>query len=43
MSNSRDTIKVVCRLRPENATEKAGGYKICVSHTKESVKVNVNI
>ena len=30
MSN-RDRIKVVCRIRPENAIEKAGKYARCVT------------
>ena len=39
---SRDSIKVVCRIRPENALEMGGNYKRCVEHTKTDVSVSVS-
>ena len=38
---NRENIKVVCRMRPENAREKESGCKFCISHTKETVKITV--
>ena len=40
--SSRDSIKVVCRIRPENAIEKGGSYKRCVEHTKQDIQVTVS-
>lgn len=40
--SSRDSIKVVCRIRPENAIEQTGGYKRCVEHNKVDISVNVS-
>lgn len=42
MSN-RDSIKVVCRIRPENAIESTGGYKRCVEHNTKDISVSVSI
>jgi len=39
MSN-RDAIKVVCRIRPENAIENKGGYKRCVVYDDTKIEVN---
>jgi hypothetical protein len=41
MSN-RDAIKVVCRIRPENAIEKGGSYRRCVEYEKTAISVNCN-
>ena len=40
--SSRDSIKVVCRIRPENAIEQGGGYKRCVEHNKYDISVCVS-
>jgi hypothetical protein len=40
---SKETIKVLCRLRPENAREKESGYKNCVNYGKDTIKVIVRI
>jgi hypothetical protein len=40
-NNSRESIKVVCRLRPENTKEKESGCKQCITYTKETIKINV--
>lgn len=40
--SSRDSIKVVCRIRPENAIEQTGGYKRCVEHTDKDISINVS-
>ena len=40
--SSRDSIKVVCRIRPENAIEQGGGYKRCVEHNKFDIAVTVS-
>jgi len=37
----KSTIKVVCRLRPENAKELAGDYKRCVEFTDQEIQVQV--
>lgn len=39
---NRESIKVVCRIRPENAIEQGGGYKRCVEHTEKDISVAVN-
>ena len=39
----KETIKVVCRLRPENKLEKELGQKVCVNFNKSSIKLNVFI
>jgi hypothetical protein len=41
MSN-RDSIKVVCRIRPENAIEKQGAYQKCVEHDSTQIQVTVS-
>ena len=40
--SSRDSIKVVCRIRPENAIEQGGGYKRCVEHNKFDINISVS-
>jgi hypothetical protein len=42
-NNVRESIKVVCRLRPENKLEKDSGQKMCVNFTPTNVKLNVFI
>ena len=37
--SSRDRIKVVCRIRPENKIELAGAYQRCVEYDKENISV----
>lgn len=39
MASNRDRIKVVCRIRPENAIEKAGSYKQCVEYDSTNISV----
>ena len=39
---NRDSIKVVCRVRPENKLELAGNYQRCVEHTDKDIKVTVS-
>jgi hypothetical protein len=41
MSN-RDSIKVVCRIRPENAIEMGGSYKKCLQHTDKDITISVS-
>ena len=41
MSN-RDSIKVVCRVRPLNAIELEGNYKRCVEHNNRDISVTVS-
>ena len=41
--SSRDSIKVVCRIRPENAIESGGGYRHCVKHNEYDISVNVSL
>jgi hypothetical protein len=36
---NRDRIKVVCRIRPENAIEKSGNYKRCVEFDTKNISV----
>ena len=38
---SRDAIKVVCRMRPENKLEKEGNYARCVEFDKKNIRVTV--
>jgi kinesin family protein 5 len=40
MSN-RENIKVICRLRPLNQKEKDSGCGICITNTKENVKISI--
>jgi len=40
---TRDSIKVVCRIRPENAIEIGGSYKRCVEHNKHDISVTVSL
>lgn len=42
-NSCRENIKVVCRLRPENAMEKNSGQKICITHNKSSLKINIDL
>lgn len=37
--STRDRIKVVCRIRPENAIEKAGNYSRCVTYDQYNISV----
>ena len=37
----KESIKVVCRLRPENNLEKELGQKICVNFNGNTLKLNV--
>ena len=39
---NRDSIKVVCRIRPENAIELGGAYKRCVEHSEKDISVSVS-
>jgi hypothetical protein len=39
MASNRDRIKVVCRIRPENAIEKSGNYKRCVEYDRTNISV----
>lgn len=41
MSNNRECIKVICRIRPENQREIDSGCKPCINNTNESVKIQV--
>jgi kinesin family protein 5 len=41
-ANNRDSIKVVCRIRPENAIETKGSYRRCVTHDDTKIEVNCN-
>lgn len=43
MSASKETIKVLCRLRGLNKREIEGDYKPCVTNTKENLKLTVQI
>jgi hypothetical protein len=43
MSNNRESIKVICRIRPENQNEIDSGYKPCIVNTSESVKIQVKL
>ena len=38
--STRDRIKVVCRIRPENAIERTGNYARCVTYDKTNISVN---
>ena len=38
---SRDRIKVVCRIRPENKLEKEGNYQKCVTYDDYQIAVSV--
>ena len=40
--SSRDRIKVVCRIRPENAIEKAGNYSRCVEFDGPKISIDCN-
>ena len=40
--STRDRIKVVCRIRPENKIEKEGRYKRCVTFDKTNISINCN-
>jgi hypothetical protein len=40
---SRDKIKVVCRIRPENALEKSVNYNKCVTYQDYNITVAVSI
>ena len=38
-TQSRDSIKVVCRIRPENQLELGGSYSRCVEYTDKEIAV----
>jgi kinesin family protein 5 len=38
---NRDSIKVVCRIRPENEIEKKGAYRRCVEHDDKQIEIAV--
>ena len=40
MSNTRESIKVICRVRPENQREKESGCIPCITNTQESIKLS---
>jgi hypothetical protein len=40
---NRDSIKVVCRIRPENEIEKKGAYRKCVEHDDTQIEINVSL
>lgn len=42
MSN-RESIKVVCRVRPLNTIELQGNFQNCVTHDETGITINVNI
>jgi hypothetical protein len=39
--STRDRIKVVCRIRPENKLEKEGNYQKCVTYDNTNISVTV--
>ena len=39
---NRDSIKVVCRIRPENEIEKKGAYRRCVEHDSTQIEITVS-
>ena len=39
MTSCRDRIKVVCRIRPENALETQGAYGRCVTFDDTNISV----
>ena len=41
MSNTRESIKVICRVRPENQREKESGCKPCITNTENAIKLTV--
>jgi kinesin family member 5 len=42
MAATRDSIKVVCRIRPENAIEREGNYNRVVQFTETDIRIEVN-
>ena len=38
---SKESIKVLCRIRPVNQREKESGFKQCLNYNSETVKINV--
>lgn len=42
-SSNRESIRVVCRLRPENKLETEGGNKKCVKVIDDTVKIKVDL
>ncbi len=38
---SKESIKVLCRIRPVNQREKESGFKQCLAYNSETVKINV--
>jgi hypothetical protein len=41
MSNTRESIKVICRIRPENQREKESGCNRCITNTDDSIQLTV--
>ena len=39
---SRESIKVVCRVRPLNEIERQGNFQNCVEHDLTSISINVS-
>ena len=39
--SSREAIKVITRIRPENHLELGGGYKRCVTYDDTNISVQV--
>lgn len=42
MASNRESIKVVCRIRPENELEKKGSYRRCVEHDEKQIEISVS-
>lgn len=40
--SSRDRIKVVCRIRPENRIESEGNYGRCLEWDKTNISISCN-
>ena len=41
--SSKENIRVVCRIRPENKIEKDGEYNNCMTYNSSSIKININV
>ena len=39
---SKDSVKVVCRIRPENHIETSGSYKKVLKYTETDIQIEVN-
>jgi kinesin family protein 5 len=40
---SKESIKVLCRIRPVNQREKDSGFKTCIACCDQTVKISVNV